>query len=95
MGKEKESKNRGQTNRKGNGKGSQKCKTQDPPSKAQKALLKLGAPPVGERQTSVKLKDAMDNKIKEYLDDYRDGNDGRILINMLMKSISLCVKYSL
>ena len=37
----------------------------------------------------------MENKVKERLDDWRDGDDGRILVDMLVKSISICNKYSL
>ena len=62
---------------------------------ASKAILKLGPPPTSERTTSIKLHDAMDNEVKERLDDWRDGDDGRILVNMLIKSISICNKYSL
>ena len=37
----------------------------------------------------------MDNEVKERLDDWRDSDDGRILVDMLLKSISVCNKYSL
>ena len=52
-------------------------------------------PPVSEQTTSVKLKDALGNKVKERLDDWRDDNNDHILVNMLTKSISICSKYSL
>ena len=61
---------------------------------ASKAIVKLGPPPTSERTTSIKLRDAMDNEVKERLDDWRDGDDGRILVDMLIKSISICSKYS-
>ena len=37
----------------------------------------------------------MENEVKEHLDDWRDGDDGRILVYMLVKLISICNKYSL
>ena len=58
-----------------------------PPTIASKAILKLGPPPTSKRTTSVKLNDTVENEVKERLDDWRDGNDGRILVNMLVKSI--------
>jgi len=79
---------------KGNGNGQQR-QNRGPPSKASKAILKLGPPPVSERTTSLKLTDALDNEVKERLDDYRDGDEGRILIDMLQKSISICNSYTL
>ena len=78
----------------GNGNG-QKRNNRRPPSKASKAILKLGLPPVSERQTSLKLTDALDNEVKERPDDFRDGDEGRILVNMLHKSISICNSYTL
>ena len=60
-----------------------------------KAILKLGPPPTSERTTSIKLQDAMNNEVKERLDDWRDGDDGRILVDMLIKSILISDKYSL
>ena len=78
--------------RKGQG---QKRKERGPPSKASKAILKLGKPPVSEQTTSLKLEDALGNEVKEKLDNWRDGDDGRILIQMLVKSIEICNNYSL
>ena len=66
-----------------------------PPAIASKAILKLGPPPTSERTTSVKLNNAMENEVKEHLNDWRDGDNGRILVDMLVKSISICNKYSL
>ena len=66
-----------------------------PPTIASKAILKLGPPPTSERTTSVKFNGAMENEVKERLDDWRLGDDGRILVDMLVKSISMCNKYSL
>ena len=62
---------------------------------ASKANLKSGPSPTSEQTTSVKLNNAMENEVKERLDDWRDGDDGRILVDMLIKSISVCNKYSL
>ena len=62
---------------------------------ASKAILKLGPPPQSERTTSIKLQDAMENEVKERLDEWRDGDDGRILVDMLIKIISISNKYSL
>ena len=36
----------------------------------------------------------MENEVKERLDDWRDGDDGRTLVDMLVKSILICNKYS-
>ena len=66
-----------------------------PPTKASKAILKLRPPPASEWTTSVKLEDAIGNEVKEHLDNWREGDNGRILIDMLVKSISICNKYSL
>ena len=62
---------------------------------ASKAILKLGSPPASEQTTTVKSQDAMGNKVKEHLDNWRDGDDGRILIDMLVKLIVICNKYSI
>ena len=48
------------------------------PTKASKAMLKLGKQPAFEQTTSLKLKDAFGNKVKERLD--------------MVKSISICNK---
>ena len=37
----------------------------------------------------------MNNEVKERLDDWRDGKDGRILVDMLIKLILISNKYSL
>ena len=37
----------------------------------------------------------MGNEVKERLDGWQDSNNGRILVNMLVKSTSICNKYSL
>ena len=66
-----------------------------PPTKASKAILKLGQPPASERTTSLKLEDAMGNEVKEKLDCWRDGDDGRVLIQMLVKSMEISNSYSL
>jgi len=66
-----------------------------PPTIASKAILKLGPPSPSEQTTSVKLNGAMGNEVKERLDNWRDGGDGQILVNMLVKSTSICNRYSL
>ena len=86
--------NNGRGQEKSNNKGHRRNERR-PPTIASKAILKLGPPPTSKRTTSIKLHDAMDNKVKECLDDWRDGNDGRILVDVLIKSISICNKYSL
>ena len=50
---------------------------------------------MSEQTTSLKLEDALGNEVKEKLDNWRDGEDGRILINMFVKSIKICNNYSL
>ena len=79
---------------KGKGQG-QRRKERGPPSTASKVILKPGQPPVSEQTTSLKLEDALGNEVKEKLDNWRDGEDGRILINMFVKSIKICNNYSL
>ena len=37
----------------------------------------------------------MRNEVKERLGDWQDGDNGQILIDMLVKSTSICNKYSL
>ena len=86
--------NNGRGQEKSNNKGHRRNERR-PPTIASKAILKLGPPPTSERTTSVKLNDAMENEVKERLDNWRDGDDGRILVNMLVKSTSTCDKYSL
>ena len=66
-----------------------------PPTRASKAILRLGSPPASKRTTSFKLEDAMGNEVKERFDNWRAGEDARVLLNMLIKSISICNKYSL
>ena len=66
-----------------------------PPAKASKAILKLDPSPASKQTTSLKLEDALGNEVKECLDDLRNGDDARILLDMLVKSISICNKYSL
>ena len=65
----------------------QKRKNRGPPPKASKAILKLGQPPASERTTS--------NEVKEKLDCWQDGDDGRVLIQILVKSIEIANNYSL
>ena len=79
---------------KSKGKG-QKRKERGPPAKASKAILKLGQPPVSEQTTSLRLEDAIGNEVKEKLDCWRDGDNGQILIQMLVKSIEVSNNYSL
>ena len=86
--------NNGRRQEKSNNKG-HRSNERRPPTIASKAILKLGPPPTSERTTSVKLNDAMGNEVKERLDDWRDSDDGRALVNMLVKSISIANKYSL
>ena len=86
--------NNGRGQEKSNNKGHRRNERR-PMTIASKAILKLGPPPTSEQTTSIKLCDAMDNEVKERLDDWRDGDDGRILINMLVRLISICNKYSL
>ena len=64
-----------------------------PPAIASKAIIKLCPPPASE-QITVKLNDALGNEVKEHLDDWRDGDDGNPR-HVLVKSISICNKYSL
>ena len=73
----------------------QNCKERGPPTKESKAILKLGQPPISERTTSLKLEDAMGNKLKEKLDCWRDGDNGRVFIQMLVKPIEIINNYSL
>ena len=72
-----------------------RCNKRRPLSIASKAILKLEPPPAFERTTSAKLNEAMGNKVKERLNNWRDGDNGRILVDMLVKSILICNKYSL
>ena len=60
-----------------------------------KLILKLGPPPASEQTTSLKLKDALGNEVKGRLDNWRYGSDARLLLDMLVKSINICNKYSL
>ena len=81
---------------KNTGKGqSQKHKECGPPLKASKAILKIGQPPVSEQTTFLKLEDTLENKAKEKLDNLRDGDNGCILIQMLVKLLEICNNYSL
>ena len=73
----------------------QKGKERGPPNKASKAILKLGKPPASERTTSFRLEDAMGNEVKEKFDCWQDGDDGRVLIQMLVKSTETSNNYSL
>ena len=66
-----------------------------PSTIASKTVLKIQTPPAPERATSVKLHKAMGNEVKERLDNWRDSNNEQILIDMLVKSILICNKYSL
>ena len=59
------------------------------PTITSKAILKIGPPPTSKQTTSIKLKDTMGNEVKERLDNWRDGDDEQILIDMLDKSISI------
>ena len=43
---------------------------------------------------SLKLEDAMGNQVKEKLDCWRDGDDRRVLVQMLVKSIEISNNYS-
>ena len=65
------------------------------PTRASKAILKLGPPPASKQTTSFNLEDAMGNKVKERFDNWRDDEDARVLLDMLIKSISICNKYLL
>ena len=76
-----------------NGRSHKRNKRRLPP-KASKVILKLGPPPASEQTTSLKLEDALGNEVKERLDDWRDADDTRILLNILFNSISICNKYS-
>ena len=73
----------------------QKHKEHGPPNKASKAILKLGQPPASERTTSLRLEDAMGNELKEKFDCWRDGDNRRLLIQMLVKSMEISNNYSL
>ena len=86
--------NNGRGQEKNNNKGHRRNERR-PPTITSKAILKLGLPPTSEQITSVKLNDAMENEVKERLDDWRDGDDGQILVDVLVKSTSICNKYSL
>ena len=68
-----------------------------PPTKENKAISKLGLPLASKQTTSLKLKGTLKkkNKVKERLDNWRDGDGALILLDMLVKSISICNKYSL
>ena len=78
-------------------KGSQDNKNKDKGqgSTASKAILMLGWPSISKRTMSLRLVDALGNEVKEKLDNWRDGYDGRILVNMLVKSIEICNTCSL
>ena len=74
---------------------SHKRNKRSPPTRASKAILRLGPQPASKRTTFFKLQDAMDNEVKERLDNWRDGEDAPVLLDMLIKAISICNKYSL
>ena len=86
--------NNGRGQEKSNNKGHRRNERR-PPMIASRAIHKLGPPPTSERTTSAKLNDAMENGVKKRLDDWWDGDDRRILVDMLVKSISICNKCSL
>ena len=62
---------------------------------ASKTILKLGTAPASGQTSSFKLQDTMGNEVKERLDNWRDGEDARILLDMLIKSIGICNTYIL
>ena len=66
-----------------------------PRTRASKAILRLGPPPASRQTTAFKLEDANGNRVKERSDNWRDGKDTRVLLDTLIKSISICNKYSL
>ena len=85
-----------------NGRGQEKSNNKDhrrnerrPPTIASKAILKLGPPPTSKQTNSVKLNNAIGNEVEERLDDWRDGDNGQILVDMLVNLTSICNKYSL
>ena len=86
--------NNGCGQEKNNNKGHRRNKCR-PPMIASKAILKLGPPPTSKWTTSVKLNGMTENEVKEWLDDWRDSDNGPILVDMIVKSISMCNSYSL
>ena len=60
-----------------------------------KAILTLDPAPEPTKTTSVKLKDDMDNEIKERIPNFRDDNKGALLVELCQRSIAICETYDL
>ena len=91
MGKDSKKSNNGG---KGNRKHHQKQKA-GPPSKRDKAVLKIGPPPNPNDSTSIKMTDSDGNEVKERLPNYTDNENPAIALTQCEKAISLCNVYEL
>ena len=94
MGKDNNTKksNGGKGNQKNNQGRKQKA---GPPSVRDKALLKIGPPPNPHDTTSIKMVDDDGNEEKERLPNFRDNDNGAIVLTLCKKAISLCIVYEL
>ena len=57
--------------------------------------LTLDPVPEPAKTTFVKILDDMDNKVKEKLPNYRDDNNGVLLVKFCQKAIAICEMYAL
>ena len=64
-------------------------------SKQNKAVLTLDPVPEPTKTTSVKISDEMGNEEKEKLLNFRDDNNGSLLVDLCEKAITLCNTYNL
>ena len=67
----------------------------DRASKQNKAVLTIDPLPEPTKTTSVKILDEMGNKAKEKLLNFRDDNNGELLVELCEKAITLCKTYVL
>ena len=65
------------------------------PSKQSKAVLKFEPAPEPTGTTSVKILDEMNNEVKEKLPNFRDDNEGALLVELCKKAIAICETYDL
>ena len=64
-------------------------------SKQSKAVLKFEPAPEPTGTTSVKILDEMNNEVKEKLPNFRDDNEGALLVELCKKAIAICDTYDL
>ena len=57
--------------------------------------MKLEPAPEPTKTTSVKILDDMSNEVKEKLPNFRDDNEGALLVELCKKSIAICETYDL